>query len=122
MAKLKLLKLPKVPKLPKKPKQSASVEVKKNWLRRVQDAKAKHEAKKRAVMAENKKRTSLNKESDRLSSVISGISGVKVFNSGFSTRVVRKKPATKKAAPKKKPAVGKARKKAVPKRKTARRR
>jgi hypothetical protein len=84
MAKLKML------KFPKKPKRSASLEQKQKYL-----------IKRKEIEQENKRRESLNKESDRLSTVISGLPGsYKVLPSGFSVKHIRKSKVGKRKAAK----------------------
>lgn len=128
MANLKMLKMPKKPRLPKKPAASASVTVKQNWIRKVQDLQRKHGGKERAVFAENEQRKKLNEQSKKLSQVIAGIGDVMTVRpSSFKAVLVRgkrkagakkkavsgvRKTAKKKAAPRK----------AAPKKKTVRRR
>lgn len=82
MAKLKML------KYPKKPKRSASLEQKQKYL-----------IKRKEIEKENKRRESLNKESERLSTVISGLPGsYKVLPSGFSVKHIHKRKAGKRKA------------------------
>lgn len=95
MAKLKLLKMPKAPKLPKKPAQSASLSTKQSYLRRVDDMKAKYQAKCKAVAKENQDRLKINKESERLSKVIAGVGSITVRPSSFRTANVRKRRTSK---------------------------
>lgn len=83
MAKLKMLKMPKAPKLPKKPSASASLRSKQAYIAKVKELQAKHRAKVAAIIHENKKRENANKESAKLSQVISGISGVELFATGY---------------------------------------
>ena len=96
-----MLKMPKKPRLPKKRKATASVSVKQNYLRRVAALQQTYDRKERETKAKNKRRESVNRESERLSRVIANIHDI-----GSSTRScsVRRKPSKKKAAPKKKTA------------------
>lgn len=86
MAKLKMLKLPKRPKAPSKPSASASLSSKQAYLRRVKDIRDKYYAKCKEVQKENAHRDKTNKESERLSKVISGI---EVFPSSFTAKNIR---------------------------------
>lgn len=77
MAKLKML------AVPRKPKRSASVATKEKFLARVN-----------AIKKENLHRHSLNKKSENLDKVISGIGSVSVRPSGFKAINIRKRHAS----------------------------
>lgn len=116
MAKLKLLKMPKAPRLPKKPAATASLSTKQSWLRRVQDMKAKYEAKERAVFKENTERKKMNEASKKLSTVIAGVGDIMSIRPGsFKAVISRKKRSSKVSGVKKrKPAAKKTAKKKAP--------
>lgn len=109
--------MPKAPRLPKKPAATASLSTKQSWLRRVQDMKAKYEAKERAVFKENTERKKMNEASKKLSTVIAGVGDIMSIRPGsFKTSIIRKKRTSKVSGIKKKrkPAVKKAAKKRAP--------
>jgi hypothetical protein len=119
MAKLKLLKMPKAPRLPKKPAATASLSTKQGWLRRVQDMKAKYEAKERAVFKENTERKKMNEASKKLSTVIAGVGDILSVRPGSFKAVITRKKRTAKVSGvkhKRKPAKKTAKKKAAPRR------
>lgn len=91
MSKIKLLKLPKAPKLPKKPKENASLTAKQNYIKRVDETKAKYAAKVKAIEKENAQRIKINEQSKKLSKVIAGIGAIQVRPSAFTAKSVRSK-------------------------------
>ena len=78
-----MLKQPKKPKLPKKPSANASLQTKRSWMRRTKELHEKYNAKLKAIAKENMEREKINKESAKLSQVISGIGSIETLPSSF---------------------------------------